>query len=88
MRYKHVSSCPRCGAPIYEQQEIFDEGGIGDGPPVAHFTCNCRQTLPEMLPDVDGEALETTGQADRKHMARARKDAGEPDSEERVDDRH
>ena len=87
MEYTHVSSCPKCGAPIY--QVLPDVDPPDETPkPRAYFTCKCRKTLPASLPDVDGSALETTAQADRRTLARTRVDANEGDSEERVDERH
>ena len=96
MKYRHVSSCPKCGAPIYEEvaDSVDPTAFIGLStslsmpPPTAYFTCDCRKTLPASLPDVDGNALETTAQADRRTLARTRVDANEGDSEERVDERH
>jgi len=84
VKYRHVSSCPKCGAPIYEVGE--PDGPVFTSPPKAMFTCKCRKTLPASLPDVDGSALETTGQADRRTLARSRLKDGEPGSEERTDD--
>lgn len=77
--YQHTGNCPRCGAPIYglRSPTLLNE-------PTAHFTCQCRLTLPEPLPDVDPMLAESTEDADRKHLARHRP-AAEPASEERVD---
>ena len=89
MTYTHTGNCPRCGAPIFG---IFDALPHADSEgrastngkaPVAHFTCECRTTLPVPVPDVDPDHVESVDDADRKHLARNRPVQREEPSEER-----
>ena len=54
-------------------------------PPTAHFTCECRKTLPQPLPDVSDLVPGSTDEEDRKWLAKHRAQS-EPKSGERVSD--
>jgi hypothetical protein len=96
MSYRHVSVCPRCGAPIYECKPEtappvnLSPDGVpvwateGEGVPEAFFTCACRFALPDATPIEEGTEDSAEVQ-DRKYLARHRT-ADEPASEERVND--
>ena len=74
MSYKHVSSCPKCGAPIYESRDPATvEPGWGVDPfaqrPRAFFTCGCRKAMPRAYRDPDAsDAPESTELADARFM--------------------
>lgn len=68
MRYTLTGACPKCGAPIYETRTAED---FTDAPG-AHFTCECRKSMPAPLPEEDIPEGDSVDEADRKHMARKR----------------
>lgn len=86
--YTHTGNCPRCGAPVFAVLDVPSAAGIEFGrdveTPVAHFTCECRLSLPTIPPGELGTDPESTEIGDRKHLARHRK-APEPEGAERAD---
>lgn len=78
--YSLTGSCPRCGAPIYAHTTgLPGTGGqmtssTAEEAPTAHFTCDCRKTLPS-IPEGEVEQPGTVAQGDRKYVERLREDA-------------
>lgn len=84
MSYQHTGNCPRCGAPIYAHREMSEITSSATEPaPTAHFTCECRHTLPKALPEIGEDVVESVDEADRKHLARNRPVQKEEPSAER-----
>lgn len=85
MIYTKEGNCPRCGAPIFSFQSPLPlplERVPGNlypieyGPPVAHFTCECRETLPKLMPG-DPPAVPSIDEADRAYVEKEREKARE-----------
>ncbi len=77
MKYSLTGSCPRCGAPIFAVTELLaaETGGrvstTGVGKPTAHFTCNCREFLPQ-IPSGDLDQPRSVSEGDVKFVTDAR----------------
>ena len=87
MIYTLTGDCPRCGAPIWATSSVvakWEDQQMLDEPPGAHFTCECRLTMPKPLPDVSGIETSSTEDEDRKWLAKHRAPAEAP-SVERAD---
>lgn len=76
--YVHAGNCPRCGSPIYSYIEAHGEnGGLmvhEQDAPKAHYTCECRHTLPT-LDKTDLAPMPSVAESDMKFVDRMRDDA-------------
>lgn len=79
MTYTHTGNCPRCGAPVYAVTKrpaassgtaFPPENTTGDAP-AAHFTCNCREFMPN-IPAGELEQPKSVSQGDDKFVVDAR----------------
>mgnify|MGYP003396053791 CR=1 FL=1 len=77
MTFQHTGNCPRCGAPIFAKQEPIDSrpgAVIEDSAPAAHFTCECRHTLPK-IHEGELDQPKSVREADKGYADKMRDDA-------------
>lgn len=44
VEYNFISTCPHCGAPVYEMT-FYNQHGAECGPPAVYYTCLCSQYM-------------------------------------------